>query len=122
MLDQVHAREFHDLPDFLLILSLVALALTLLAHRLRIVRAREPHAYAVSQKLLALAADRDLLLLDLPDIQPLQRKGVLRALVLFAAVDGNKADQSADVRFFLWRDVLTGGHLYIINDLNRLRV
>ena len=101
VLHQVHARELHDLPDFRLILSFVALALTLFAHRLRVVRACEPHAYAVGQKPLALMAEEDLFLLDLLDIQLLQGKGSFRFLVLFAAVDGDKADQRADVGSFL---------------------
>ena len=102
VLYQVHAREFHDLSDFLLEPSLVALALALLAHRFRVVRAREPHTYAAGQKPLALGAEENLFILDLPDIQLFQGKGVLRSLVPFTAVNGDKTDQSADVRFFLW--------------------
>jgi len=35
-LDQAHTRELHDLPDSRLVLPLVALALTFLAHGFRV--------------------------------------------------------------------------------------
>ena len=104
-LDQVHTREFHDLPGFRLILPLVALALAFLARWFRVVRAREPHAYAVGQKPLALMTEENRLLLDLFDIQLFQGKGGLCSLVLLAAVDTHKADQCPDVRSFLRRHI-----------------
>ena len=101
VLDQVHTGEFHDLPDFCPVSAPVALALTLFAHRFWVVYALQPHAYAVGQKSPALRADKDFFLFDLFNIQLFQGKGSLLALVVFAAVNGDKADQHADVRSFL---------------------
>lgn len=101
MFNQIHSREFHDLPDFPLILSLVTLALALLTHRLRFVRADEPHAYAISEKLPALGADKNIFFLDLSDVQLLQRKRSFLPFMVLAAIDPDKTYQRAEIGSFL---------------------
>jgi hypothetical protein len=90
MFNQVHPREFHDLPDLRLIFSVVALGFAFLAHGFGIVGAFHPHRQTVSQKACAVSADRDIFLLDLFDIQIPKGKGNFLSMVMLPAVEGYK--------------------------------
>ncbi len=100
MLDEIDARKSHDLPNLDLVVSLIALGLALFTHRFRIMRALHSHAYAISEDLAALAADRDVPFLYLSDIKLFHGKRGLLPLMMFAAVNGNETHKGADVGFF----------------------
>ena len=88
--DHVDARELHHLPDLRLIVAMVALGLTLLAHGFGIVGAFQSHRQTVGEKPGAFLAHRNLGLFKLLDIHFLKGKRGFFSFMMFPAIDGNK--------------------------------
>jgi hypothetical protein len=97
MFDQVDSRKLHDLSNLCFILTVVTLGLALLAHGFWIVRTLHPHGQTVSEKLAAIRAKGDLLLVNFLDIEESERKRSLRPVMVLPAEDPNELYQGPNI-------------------------
>ena len=93
MFHHVHSRKLHDFSNLCFIVAMVTLGLTLLAHRFGIVGAFQPHGQTICEKSGAIRTKRDLPLLDLLDVESLERKGGSFAVMILTAEDPYKLHQ-----------------------------
>jgi hypothetical protein len=97
MFDQVDSRKLHDLSNLCFILTVVTLGLALLAHGFGILRTLHPHGQTVSEKLAAIRAKEDLLLVNFLDIEEFERKRSLRPVMVLPAEDPDELHQDPNI-------------------------
>jgi hypothetical protein len=106
VLYQVHPREFHDLPDLRLIITMVALGFAFLAHRFGIMRTFHPHRQTIRKKAVTIRAEGNLFLCKLLEINELKRKRKLFPVVILTAINPHELHQGLNIGSLFFRDLM----------------
>jgi hypothetical protein len=110
MFDQVHPREFHDIPDLRLIVTMVALGFTFLTHGFRIVGAFHPHRQTIREKAVTIWAEANLLFCKLLEVNEFKRKRKPFSVVILTTINPHEFHQGLNIGFLFIGDLCLSQH------------
>jgi hypothetical protein len=111
MFDQVHPREFHDLPDLRLIFTVVALGFAFLAHGFGIVGTFHPHRQTIREKAVTIRAEENPSLCKPFQVNELKRKRKLFSVVILTAINPHELHQGLNIGSLFLRHLILSQHL-----------